>query len=87
MEVLCLSPLLLDDVPYPLNGVQHGAVGGQEHVAESGVVEAHDWPSFVYREVVLHYNGGVIAALELEALHEVEECLGVVAALEDLIVN
>ncbi len=35
MEMLSLPPLLLDDVPYLLNGIQHGAVGGQEHVAEA----------------------------------------------------
>jgi len=56
-------------------------------VTKAAIIELHHCPSFVYRQVVLHHNGGFIAALELEVLHEVQEGLGVIAALKDLVVH
>ena len=65
VEVVGLAPLLLDDIPDPLDGVEHGAVGRQEHEAEAGVIKLHDGAGSMNREVVLHDYCWVISALKL----------------------
>ena len=52
--MLSLPPLLFDDVPDFLNGIQYGAVGGQEHVAEALAIQLHHFGGLVYGQVVLH---------------------------------